>query len=43
LIIMISVWVWWLFPIGAFGVTFGCCAHFAAIIVTGVFRYSTEG
>jgi len=35
--------VWPIGYVGAFGNCLGCCAYLAAIIVTGVFRYSTEG
>ena len=29
--------------LGAMGHSFGCCAHLAAIIITGIYRYSDEG
>lgn len=35
--------VWPMGKLGGIGHGLGCCAHLAAIIVTGVFRYSTEG
>ena len=35
--------VWPIGKIGVIGHGFGCCAHLAAIIVTGVYRYNAEG
>ena len=40
---MISTCVWPLWVVGVCGHMCGGCAHLACIIVTGVFRYSTEG
>ena len=35
--------LWIIGAMGGLGHCIGCCAHLACIIVTGVFRFSTEG